>query len=288
MARYPTTELCDGDLLEAFEPTTRDSDIFCATAPKSGQTWLLALMYHLRSRGSSPDMGGRGPFAVMPWLELPFDIAGTGKPYERVARLAELEALEAPRIFKMHVVYEEIPRPPGSRSRVVTVTRDLCDLPYSMYTHMVGMRRVDPDAVSFDAYFEQWMEFGYAFKVVSSFWPHRSEPHVLWLRYEDMQADLRAQARRIVDFLGFTVNEQELDRALSLVTFERMQRSEDEQRAQPGARTPWREGSRFFREGGVGKNRARLSDAQRKRIVERARRELEPACYDFVMRLGDD
>lgn len=289
MARYPTTDLCDGGLLEAFEPTARDSDVFCSTPAKSGQTWLLALMFHLRSRGLDPSMGGKTAFAQMPWLELPFDIAGSGKPFDRQARLAELEALADPRIFKLHVLYEEIPRPPESRSRVVTVTRDLRDLPYSMYSHLLGMGRLPPEQEDFDAYFERWLEFGYAFQVVRSMWPHRDEPHVLWLRYEDMKADLRREARRITTFLGWQLSEEELDRVLPLVSLGRMQENEDREREreQPGARAiRWRPGSRFFREGAVGKNRARLSAEQEARVVERARRDFDPECYDFVMRLG--
>jgi hypothetical protein len=289
MARYPTTDLCDGALLEAFEPTVRDSDVFCATAAKSGQTWLMALMFHLRTRGVDPTMGGKPAFAHMPWLEIPFDIGGSGKPYDRATRLAELEALPDPRIFKMHVVYDEVPRPPGSRSRVVTVTRDLRDLPYSMYSHVLGMGRLPPEHEDFNVYFERWMEFGYAFQVVRSMWLHRDEPHMLWLRYEDMKADLRSEARRIATFLGWSVSEEELDRVLPLVSLGSMQENEDRDRErareQPGRLIQWREGSRFFREGGVGKNRARLSPEQEARVVERARRDFTPECYDFVMRL---
>jgi hypothetical protein len=285
MARYPTTEMCDGALLEAFEPTVRDSDVFCATPAKSGQTWLMALIYHLRTRGLDPDMGGKTAFAHMPWLELPFDIGGSGQRYDRAARLAELEALPDPRIFKMHVLYEEIPRPAGSRARVVTVTRDLRDLPYSMYSHLLGMGRLPPAQEDFDVYFERWMEFGYAFQVVRSMWPHRNAPHLLWLRYEDMKRDLRREARRVVAFLGFDASEDDLDRVLPLVSLDRMQAGEDRQRA-TGQAKPWRPGTRFFREGAVGKNRERLSAEQQARIVERALREFEPECFAFVMCQG--
>jgi hypothetical protein len=283
MPRYPTTDLCDGALLEAFEPTARDSDVFCATAAKSGQTWLMALMYHLRTRGADPDMGGKSALVHMTWLELPFDIAGTGQPYDRKERLADLEALPDPRIFKMHVIYEEIPRPAGSRSRVVTVTRDLRDLPYSMYSHSLGTGRLPPEREDFNVYFERWMEFGYAFKVVRSMWPHKNEPHLLWLRYEDMQADLRREAKRVAAFLDWHVSEADLDRVLPLVSFGSMREREDRDES---GRARWRPGARFFREGAIGKNRARLSADQEARLVERARRELEPECYDFVMRLG--
>jgi hypothetical protein len=286
MPRYPTTEMCDGALLEAFEPTVRDSDVFCATAPKSGQTWLMALMYHLKTRGLDPDMGGKHAFAHMPWLELPFDIIGGGKRYELATRLAEFEALSDPRLFKMHVIYEEIPRPTHSRSRVVTITRDLRDLPYSMYSHMLGMNRLTPEQESFDVYFERWMELGYAFQVARSMWPHRNEPHVLWLRYEDLKADLRREAEKLCAFLQWNVSEAELDRVLPLVSLGRMQENENKLRDKPEVASMWRPGARFFREGAVGKNRARLSPQQEASVVERARRELEPECFDFVMQLG--
>jgi hypothetical protein len=287
MTRYPTTDMCDGTLLEAFEPTTRDSDVFCSTPAKSGQTWLMALMFHLRSRGLDPDMGGKGAFAHMPWLEIPFDIGGDGKPFDREQRLAQLAALPDPRIFKLHVLYDEIPRPPGSRSRVVTISRDLRDLPYSMYSHVLGMGRLPKEQEDFDVYFERWLEFGYAFQVVRSMWPHRNEPHVLWLRYEDMKADLKREARRIATFLGWQLSDEELERALPLVSMQRMQQMEDRDRANAPAERNirWREGARFFREGAVGKNRARLSPEQEARVLERARRDFPPECYDFVMRL---
>jgi len=286
MPRYPTTEMCNGALLEAFEPTVRDDDVFCATPAKSGQTWLMALMYHLKTRGLDPDMGGKTAFAHMPWLELPFEMAAGGKPYELTARLAEFQAMASPRIFKMHVIYEEIPRPAGSRSRVVTITRDLRELPYSMYSHLLGMKRLTPEQQDFDVYFERWMDFGYAFKVVRSMWPHRNEPHLLWLRYGDLKADLRGESRKLCDFLGWPLTDAELDRVLPLVSLGRMQESEDRQRQEPQQASMWQPGARFFREGAVGKNRARLSAEQEARLVERARQEFEPECFDFVMQLG--
>lgn len=286
MPKYPTTRMCDGALLEAFEPSVRDSDVFCATAAKSGQTWLMALMHHLRTRGLDPDMGGGHSFSVMPWLELPFDIGGTGEPWEHGARLAQLEALPDPRIFKMHVTYGEVPRPPGSSSRLVTVTRDPRDLPYSMYCHLQGMGKLESEDESFDAYFERWMDFGYFYAFVRSFWPHRGEAQLLWLRYEDMQADLRGTAVQLAQWLGWPVDEAELDRIIPLVSMSNMQSREQRQRSASKRPSLWKEGARFFREGAVGRNREKLSPAQAQRIVDRARAEFEPACFDFVMSQG--
>lgn len=283
--RFPTTRMCNGEILAAFEPTTRPSDVFVATAAKCGQTWLLALLHHLRTGGLDPDFGGRGAFAVTPWLEIPGNMT-SGHRYEVGPRLAELEALPDPRVFKMHVTWPEIPRAAGSGAKIMTITRDPRDLPYSMYAHLQGMRpevrgpsKADE---SFDTYFEAWMEMGYFFKVVRSFWPHHADPDVLWLRYEDLKADLAGQARRCVEFLGWDVSEEGLARACALASLGNMQSTE----SKLGMSDAFLPGSKFVREGAVGRNRARLSPEQQARIVARAREEFEPACFDFVMSQG--
>lgn len=284
MPKYPTTPMCDGTLLEAFEPTTRDTDVFVATSAKCGQTWLCTLLHHLRTGGRDPHFGGEWLHHHVPWLELPLDLS-TGQPYEREARLRFVEALPDPRVFKLHVTWEEIPRRAGSQAKILTVTRDPRDVPYSMFRHLHGLvDRMRPPHLSddFDAYFEQWMEFGYYYKFVRSFWPHRGDPDVLWLRYEDMKRDIEGEARRIVDFLGWDVTDDELRRVLPLVDFGHLRATEK----QTFSRGGFKEGAHFFREGAVGKNRARLSAEQERRIVERAREEFDPACFAWVMSQG--
>lgn len=278
--------MCSGAILEAFEPTTRGSDIFCATAAKCGQTWLLALMHHLRTRGLDPDLGGENLLAVMPWLEQPRDLMAEDRPdYDVDERIAELERLPDPRIFKLHVVWDEIPRAQGSEARIVTITRDPRDLPYSMFKHLEGLSADIRGAFDddFDMYFEKWMELGYFFELVTSFWPHRDDPDVLWLRYEDLQRDLPTQARKIAGFFGWELEPADYERALPLVGFEHMRATETSVLMRGAVSAPWKEGARFFREGGIGKNRARLSPQQEARIVERAHRELDPACFELVM-----
>jgi hypothetical protein len=279
--------MCDGALLERFEPTTRDSDVFVATAAKSGQTWLLALLFHLKTRGRSPDYGGEGLLRQTPWLELPYDVT-TREPWDHDERMEMLEALDDPRIFKMHVIWPEIPRPGGSKARIITVTRDPRDLPYSMFRHLAGMKGDwpgKPATDDFDAYFEHWFDYGYVFRFLESFWPHYDDEDVLWLRYEDMQEDLEREARKIVAFLGWNVDDDDLARVLPLVDFEQMQKSEKKQIMSEGT-SRWKEDAQFFREGGVGKNRARLSAEQEARIVDRAKETLPAECVEFVFAQG--
>ncbi|MBW2464558.1 MAG: sulfotransferase domain-containing protein [Deltaproteobacteria bacterium] len=285
--RFPTTRMCTGVLLERFEARARDSDVFVTTAAKSGQTWLLTLLFHLKTRGLEPDIRGKGLMNAMPWLELPMDL-NSREPYDVDQRLAELEALDDPRVFKMHVEWQTVPRPPTSKSKIVTVTRDPRDLPYSMFRHLQALNADLPDSsspVDFDTYFEQWMEYGYIFKFVRSFWPHRGDDDVLWLRFEDMKGDLESEARKIIAFLGWAVDERALGRVLPRVDFAYMQ-SVEKSKLMVGLEKSWRTDQRFFREGAIGKNRARLNTSQEARIVARARDEFEPECFDWVMSQG--
>lgn len=287
LGKYPTTPMCSGELLERFEPTVRPTDVFTATIAKCGQTWLCALLYHLKTRGRCPDFEGKGLMRVVPWLEIPWDPASKDSPpFDLDERLAELEAMGDPRIFKMHVVWEEIPRSQRSASKVITITRDPRDVPYSMYCHLEALQSgpFGDSPPPFEEYFETWMEFGFYFRFVESFWPHRDDPGVLWLRYEDLTEDLAREAQKIVEFLGWDVSAGDLERALPLVSFDRMRRKE-RTAALPGS-TSFRSDRRFFREGGVGKNREKLSPEMEARIVDRIRHSFAPECADFLLAQG--
>jgi aryl sulfotransferase len=281
MARsYPTTRMCDGEFLAQFEPTTRDSDVFLTTSAKCGQTWLQSLLFHMKTHGREPDYRGVGIHGVSPWLEIPIEFMPLGDA-DRAAKLARLERLDDPRVFKMHVVWDEVPRPPGSRARIMTITRDPRDVPYSMFNHMQALAIAGPPPTDFATWFEPWFQMGFYFKFVASMWPHRHDPDVLWLRYEDLHRDLAGEARRIADFLGWPVDEADIDRVLPLVGFEHMQANE--RGAILGSvKTVWREDKQFFREGGVGKNRAHLNADQERRIIERFRNELGDECCAFL------
>ena len=60
---------------------------------------------------------------------------------------------------------------------------------------------------------------------------------------------------------------------LPLVSFDHMRATEDS-KLMRDEQSYWKDGARFFREGGVGKNRSRLSAEQERRLVARWRAEM--------------
>src|SRR6185503_16408588 len=62
------------------------------------------------------------------------------------------------------------------------------------------------------------------FDHVASFWPHRRETNVLFVHFNDLQADLDGQMRRVAAFLDITVDEQQWPDQVERCTFDGMKR----------------------------------------------------------------
>jgi aryl sulfotransferase len=66
------------------------------------------------------------------------------------------------------------------------------------------------------------------FKHVASFWEHFGEVNVLFVHYNDMQADLEGEMRRVAAFLDIDVAEARWPRAVERCTFTSMKLRADE------------------------------------------------------------
>ena len=60
---------------------------------------------------------------------------------------------------------------------------------------------------------EQWAEH------VASFWPWRTRPNVLFLRFEDMKADLPGTVQRIATLMNIALSADELARVVEKSSF---------------------------------------------------------------------
>lgn len=260
--------------LAHFQP--RPSDILITTAPKAGTTWMQQILHQLRSGG---DDSFSSIYDVVPWLELPH----AGKSWSEV--LTEYEALPDPRIFKTHCTY---PQTPGSDVvRIILTSRDPRDCCLSFYHHKMNMTDAAREKfgiqapASFDAFLDEWLAFGSWYRNVRSWWPHRHDANVLWLRYEDIRHDLNAGLERILSFLGWHIDEQQRARILQLCSFEWMKQHAERFSNHGGDNTPTFKPGAFIRKGQVGEGKIHLSAAQEQRILDQARASLSPDCLAF-------
>ncbi|MEA3412960.1 MAG: sulfotransferase domain-containing protein [Pseudomonadota bacterium] len=265
----------DPDVLANFRP--RPTDVLITTAPKAGTTWMQQILHQLRSGG---DDAFESIGQVVPWLELP----RTGRTWKAV--LSRYDALPDPRVFKTHCTFEQTPG--VGTVRIVMTSRDPRDACVSFYHHIGDMTEAArahhglalPE--SFDAYLDDWLGYGAWYRNVASWWPHRDDPRLLWLRYEDLKRDLPGQMAQILDFLGWSVTDEQFARAVELSSFQWMKANTIRfTRSETGDEPVFKPGG-FIRGGRVGDHKTELNEAQARRVLDQARDTLEPECLAFL------
>jgi len=182
-----------------FRP--RPDDIFICSYPKSGTTLLQMILFQLTTDGDVeriPHILAVSPwFEAEPWLDL--------RDY--------LAAFPSPRILKSHLHRRGLPR----AGKLIYVVRDVRDVALSAYHHSA---LVSGREIQLDPFMDQFLRGHPMFgggtwaSHVRSWWPHRNDPNVLFLRYDEMLADLAGTVRRVAAFCGLPVPEAEMPRIL--------------------------------------------------------------------------
>lgn len=264
--------------LANFQP--RPSDVLITTAAKAGTTWMQQILHQLRSGG---DEDFDSIDSVVPWLEFPRE----GKQWLEV--LADYEDSPNPRLFKTHCTYEQTPGTSADHSstaRIILTSRDPRDCCISFYHHKRDMTDeakarmgiTDPD--NFDDFLDEWLKYESWYRNVSSWWPHRNDDNVLWLRYEDLKQDLNAGINQILAFLNWQITGQQRTHILTLCSFSWMKKNTI-RFSQQGSDVPMFKPGGFIRKGQVGDGKATLTPEQETRILDKARERLTPDCLTF-------
>ena len=236
--------------LRYLDYVPRPDDIFIATYPRSGTTWLQMALYQLTTDGN---MEFDHICRFVPWYELS---VMTGR---------DLEALPSPRVFKTHLPYRSylrnIPKGPARYIYCARNGRDVLVSYYYFYISHFGFRG------TFEEFFEMFMRgrvrFGSWFKHVADWWERRNDPNVLFLRYEDLTGELEGSLHKIADFCGLKIEPAQLPRILERCSLPFMKKHENkfdhiiEQIIESQVNL-----GHFIRTGGVGGWRDHLNDQQ--------------------------
>jgi peroxiredoxin len=240
----------------AFVP--RRDDIFVVTYPRSGTTWMQMILYQLTTAGA---MDFAHITTVCPWFE------------RSLADGTAYDALPSPRVFKSHLPHRKIPRGPCKYIYVARDGRDVAVSYYHFYTTHVGFRG------TFAEFFERFLsgEVGYGswFRHVRGWWEHRDDPHVLFLRYEELAANLPDCLRRIAAFCDLEVDPGRWPGILERCSFAFMKRHESQ--FDPLTAMLYERGFRphsHLRQGQAGGWRVQLSPRQARRFDQAMNRRL--------------
>ena len=192
----------------AFAP--RVSDVLIATYPKCGTTLMQQIVHGLRTGG---DLDFRDISEVVPWLEVAFDLEQD----------LSAEQCANPRVFKTHLDWETLPK----GGRAIYVVREPIAALVSFY-HFFSGWLFEPGSMNLETFALDYVlgregRQDY-WRHLVSWWPHRSDPDVLALCYEDLVEDLPAAVRAVAEFVAVDADAARLEIATRQARKDFMQR----------------------------------------------------------------
>ena len=214
----------------------RDGDVVVSVPAKSGTTWTMNIVHQLRA-GGDPDFFDI--YAEVPWLE--FVPRPDTVPEDLVAAFDEM-GHDRRRAFKTHSGPGDLPyQQPGQGPEVkyVVVVRNPDEAVASIRPFIAGHSDawfelwqvpkemiVGPDFPSFFAEMAGPVVAG-VFGFVAAWWPLRDNANVLLVHFSDLKRDHEGSVRRIADFLGFDVTDDQWPAILEYTSFGWMKAHED-------------------------------------------------------------
>lgn len=191
------------------------SDVIVTTVPKSGTTWLKALVFAIVNRGrfeahsKSHPLLSFNPHDLVPFLEY--------KVYAN-NQVPKISNLPSPRLFATHVPYHSLPQSMingTSNCKIVYICRNPFDTFVSIwhFINKIRNKNLGPFSLeeAFDMYCKGQVGYGPYWDHMLEYWEEslRTPQKVMFLKYEDLKGDVHLQVRRVAEFLGYPISPQE-------------------------------------------------------------------------------
>ncbi|XP_067134026.1 sulfotransferase 1C2-like [Centruroides vittatus] len=195
----PTYLDCDGFLIAAgfskdayrsvVEYKPKPDDIFIATYPKCGTTWMQYIVTLILRKGE-PFADGLDFFTNSPFLEM------TGAD--------AIETMRKPGVLKTHLPIHLVPFSP--EAKYIYVARNPKDCCVSFYYHTKLFSPYNFENGTFEDYFEVFIrgevDWGDYFDHLLGWYAHRNDPNVYFTTYENMKKDIQSEIFKVAAFLG--------------------------------------------------------------------------------------
>ncbi|XP_017782119.1 PREDICTED: sulfotransferase family cytosolic 1B member 1-like [Nicrophorus vespilloides] len=205
-----------------------DDDVWVTSFPKSGTTWTEELVWcvanDLDFEAAKVDVDERFPFVEF-CMYFGMDDPNDAIPYVRRS-IEFVKSRPRPRFIKSHLPWELMPKQIRTferRPKIIHVARNPKDVCVSYYHHVRFLENYSGD---FNLYVQLFLrnKANYApfFNNILSYWSRRSEPNIIFLKYEDMKKDLRSILLQVTEFLGYELSEDQVKTLLHHLSFEVM------------------------------------------------------------------
>ena len=196
----------------------RPDDVWIVTYPKCGTTWTQQIVRLIINRGKDDGLTIK---ESIPWVESFCNIPEIGRCYR-----IDVDKMASPRAFKSHFPYEMMPcgLPNTTPGKYIYVVRNPKDVVVSFYHHYLTIP-VYPH-YEWNEFFELFMkgdvDFGDYFDHVLSWWAHKDDDNVLFLKYEDMKRDLPTAVAQIAKFINQDISKELVEEIAHKTTFANM------------------------------------------------------------------
>ncbi|KAK3437229.1 hypothetical protein EUGRSUZ_C01964 [Eucalyptus grandis] len=221
-----------------------NSDIILVTSPKSGTTWLKAILFALlnRAKYSNPNSEQCHPLLtrnpLVPYLEFQLYLQQEDPNYATFA---------SPRLLATHLPYSSLPQlVRDSKCKLVYLCRDPKDNFISLWHFTKKIMLKENGLSMYGPYWDHVL----GYHKMSLEMPEK----VFFMKYEEMKEDPCVHVRRLADFVGCPFSEEELrggtvEGILRMCSFDNLSTLEVNK---SGSRWTGVENKSFFRRGEVG------------------------------------
>ncbi|KAM7473673.1 hypothetical protein LguiB_020916 [Lonicera macranthoides] len=187
----------------------RNDNVLLASCPKTGTTWLKALMPTIvnynNTHGDDDDpLIKNHPNQLIPSLKLQiFSEQYTSNKYN-------ISDTHSPTLFRTHMPYAMLPNSfkVSTNCKIVYITRDPKDVFVSLWRFLNTKRKQEEGPFPIDEAFEEYCDgvhhFGPFHDHVMGYWEESlKRPEILlFLKYEEMKRDPKGQVKKLASFLG--------------------------------------------------------------------------------------
>ncbi|KAF8038016.1 hypothetical protein BT93_B0768 [Corymbia citriodora subsp. variegata] len=185
----------------------KDKDIVLISHPKSGTTWLKALVFSVVNQSrfdiSNTPLLTLNPHEVVPFIELKL--------------WPDLDGLAEPRLLATHIPYLSLPESiKRSDCQIIYICRNPLDTVVSSWHFLVEAAwLMDKPVWSLEEHFETCCQgeilFGPFWEHMLGYWKESLErpSKVLFLKYEDLKEDIGGQLKKLAEFVGLPFTEEE-------------------------------------------------------------------------------
>lgn len=200
----------------------RNEDVWVISHPETGTVWLQemvwCILHNLDFQKAKAPLQERVPFLEHSIL-YDFDninLKGNVEiPASALRSINYVSKKRGSRCIKTHLPWELLPlaiQTRKSKSKILYICRNPKDTCVSYYHHC---RVAEGFAGTFEDFCELFMagrvSFSPYLKHVKEFWERRNEPNILFLKYEDLKANLRGEIKKVSQFLEKDLSPEQVE-----------------------------------------------------------------------------